>query len=464
MRIKCANIVVLLSLFFCNHSICQNDIQAVLNKIKNDYFSLYDEPDSSSFIQYAQKIIKQTKDTFSVIGRLAAYFGDPHLTVIQAGIIRDFKPTIEIESKSKQDLERYFSINTIGNDRFAGYWVSDLKNCVIALIKDSLNNGIYDGYVVEAKDSVIVGKRIIRLHTENDEFKWVNFIDYDDGYAYRSIERMKELDLNEFQVGYYCRWKRVKNYSPGILNALLPLSRKAFLQIIDTSTILITIPTCSDENISIVDSLVDRFRHELSKSRLLIIDVRNNTGGDPRVYSRLLPFVYTNPIKKGKGFTLVTEDLILYEQRQLGRMDSVVNAEKYAQRKGYIDSLLRERGTRRPGAGKTYYSDSIYTYPQHVAIIANYGTVSAAEVMLLNMKQSKKVTIFGENTAGGADNLDYFPVLLPSKKYYMFVPSFRVIPTGQHLHYGSRGIAPDIYIPRQEKNQIQFVQKYFEKN
>ncbi len=91
--------------------------------------------------------------------------------------------------------------------------------------------------------------------------------------------------------------------------------------------------------------------------------------------------------------------------------------------------------------------------------------MSAAELMIFNFKQSKKVTTFGERTYGAVDNSDFYTVPLTSSRYILYIPSSTtVIPYHEKERFDGIGIFPDVPITGDKTDWIEFVKKYYEKS
>jgi Peptidase family S41 len=456
-------ILLLVAGFYSVAAYSQDDLTFVLKQIRKNYFALGVPADSLVFEQYVKKVIdKPHPDTFSAISKIILFFDDPHLIFLQTNVHRSAdsnslfgtKKTTDILSETDQAIRK--------GDGIAGYWIDDHADFVVAITRNKENNKIVEGYAVESRNKFYTGKKIFSFPDTKSKKRIIDFIIPDGNY--RQAAWMTFTGPDEFQVGHYSRWRKIGKYKMGTLSAIKVYDYTASAQVIDTGILLFRIPEHSDENIAIMDSLVDAYKDQLSKAELLIIDIRNDPGGTPRVHSRLLPYVYTNPIVRGQGYTFISEELIGYERFSLRSMDSSQNPQAFQKQKAHIDTLVARKGTLSFLSGKTMTQDSVYENPRRVAILANYACMSAAEVMLLAMRQSKKVTIFGENTAGATDNLDYFPIKAPSGKNLLFIPSFRISPIKEYGNYSKTGIVPDVLISKHEKNWVEFVIKYFEKN
>jgi C-terminal processing protease CtpA/Prc len=101
----------------------------------------------------------------------------------------------------------------------------------------------------------------------------------------------------------------------------------------------------------------------------------------------------------------------------------------------------------------------ILKYPSRISILINDGTASSAELFLLRAEQSKKVTLYGQNTSGAVDYGETVFTILPCKFYSLYYPA------SKSLHSIKRpldniGIAPNVSIPESDTDWIDFVMKY----
>jgi C-terminal processing protease CtpA/Prc len=98
--------------------------------------------------------------------------------------------------------------------------------------------------------------------------------------------------------------------------------------------------------------------------------------------------------------------------------------------------------------GSVYKQDSIYDNPKHISILINDKSLSASELFLIACKQSKKVTIYGESSSGGAgDKLDAYPFSAGCENYLVRIPISKRIGQVYTPAIDNVGIPPDIFIP-----------------
>jgi C-terminal processing protease CtpA/Prc len=102
--------------------------------------------------------------------------------------------------------------------------------------------------------------------------------------------------------------------------------------------------------------------------------------------------------------------------------------------------------------------DSTYTYPKKIGILTNRGTMSSAESFLLIAKQSKKVTLFGENSGGTLDyaNTQYFDIPCDDYSLAIAISRSKRLPENP---IDNIGIPPDVKINPLEKDKVQLVQQ-----
>lgn len=237
------------------------------------------------------------------------------------------------------------------------------------------------------------------------------------------------------------------------------------------STFYLRIASFGDE---LGNILTKKHWKEITSSPNLIIDIRNNRGGQDNYYSLLSDLIYTQSYdNKGVEWYATKNIIKMYE-------DALKNGEIRDGEEGILwtKTLIAEMKKNiggfvihpMMGADKTVSNDTVYTYPKRVGIIINQGNASSAEQFILMAKHSSKVTLFGnENTAGVLDYSNTMNVNLPSKKYELIFPISRSRRLPMHP-IDNIGIAPDIMIPYPATEQLfdrldqwtYFVQNYLE--
>lgn len=139
----------------------------------------------------------------------------------------------------------------------------------------------------------------------------------------------------------------------------------------------------------------------------LIIDMRNNGGGNPAMVALVCSYLFgPEPVH--------LNDLYW---REGNRTD--------------------EFWTRKELAGKRYLNKDVY-------VLTSNRTFSGAEEFTYNLKNLKRATIVGETTGGGAHPGGGFRI---SEHFGMFVPTGRAISPITKTNWEGTGVTPDVSVP-----------------
>ena len=166
------------------------------------------------------------------------------------------------------------------------------------------------------------------------------------------------------------------------------------------------------ENPGIIDDILD----ELKGHKALIIDVRQNTGGDDRYAARIA------------GAFADNENNIYSVQTRNG-----INHHDFDEKKFYSTKKIGDEQFLKP-----------------IAILTDRRTISAGEVFCLHMKSFNQVTQIGDTTAGDfatTGNRSF----LPNGWHYKFPVQLFLRPNGEYLD-GNGGNVPDILIKNTESD------------
>ncbi len=241
------------------------------------------------------------------------------------------------------------------------------------------------------------------------------------------------------------------------------LSTTSSITKLSPSTLLIRLPSFEWNQKSIIDSLLKANETWLSETPNWIIDIRGNSGGTDYAFSNLLPFIYTTPVKIYPDEFRSSKSSIEMLEQSLKEEELSATAKEFTQRliglmkanpSGYVNPY-----------GKRYFEsklDSIYTHPKHVAILIDRNSASSAESFLLTAMQSKKVTVYGENSAGilDYDNVHFFDI--PDDNFNLVIPIARSTRLPDHP-IDNIGITPTVKIDPQRKDKISFIQEQLER-
>lgn len=440
------------------------DIGFVLDKINANYAGLPFKKKLNADSLLKQNSLLHVTDTFRVLAEILLFYNDRHL------IIYDFKNAAFKEDstllKHRADsLTVYLqkaAISTGKRDPAEGYWKIDYNNCIVAMIKSVNSKTSYNAYVVESSAGIPAGSRLFSLTRKGNSFV-TDYTDPDFKYRFFCISEFSDR-FQTLTTGPYGRWEKITNYQQ---NTLLQLNRFSYapeLYPLDSSTVIFRLPDCSPGVSKKVDSLINLRKEILANCKTLIIDVRNNAGGVVNAYYPILPYVNTGNIISQSAYQYSSADIIDNKKASLERAIKNGRLQRAETLKKEIDTMEKKPGQFIFFKGDTLKFDTPFQKPANVAIIANYGTMSAAELLLLDCMQSRKVTVFGEPTAGANDFLDFYATTTPFGNYELYIPSVKRIRTATEHTDPFFKILPDRKITRQTKDWIEYIRRYYEKN
>jgi len=437
------------------------NLDFLVAKIKNDYPGYRNKRKAVQFDKYLLRLAKdKTKDTFALLSKATTFFNDLHL------VLYDFNIAKFIDS-SQCKVQKRAILNYLNNqgkknvNSYEGYWLSEYGNCIIGLKKVTASPISYKGYIVETTTKAPIGYCVFELVKEKDGNYSTDYREEEMGY--RIFLKSKFKDSNTLYLNSYGKWRKIRNYKIGMLKAYKSFKYDIIFSKLDKETVLLTFPDFSGYNVKIVDSIIKKNDSLISTANTFIIDIRNNMGGTIRNYLPLIPFICTQPILRPNFYQLCSDDAIADFENDIKELDENVSSKLIKKNSDRRDSMLAHHGDFLFGLGDSLANNfKIREYPKNVAIITNNNCLSAAELMLLDFKQSKKVKIFGEITGGALDNLDALKIKLPKSGYYLFIATTKRIFSNSQPSYDNVGVKPDVSISDSTVNWIEFVKHYYE--
>ncbi|MBS0190100.1 MAG: S41 family peptidase [Phycisphaerales bacterium] len=241
-------------------------------------------------------------------------------------------------------------------------------------------------------------------------------------------------------------------------------SREFFVRRVSPTTLWVRFPDFLYKNAAAVADLLESHRGMIESTPNLIIDIRNNGGGDDNVYRGLLALTYTRPIYKIGVEYLATEQNIQAWERWLEIRDRLSPESKRSVEK--LVAKMRSNVGAFVGWGERPFSierfDSVMATPRRIGILIDHAK-SSGEQFVLEARQSRKTTLFGRGgTDGVLDFANVRTVPLPSGKFLLHYPTSRSMRLPDEP-VDPAGIGPDIRIPESEEDDISFVQRWLER-
>lgn len=242
-------------------------------------------------------------------------------------------------------------------------------------------------------------------------------------YRYRPKSSQKEIDYDA----------QMEHYEPQFVHCK-----------VDDETYLIRFPSCaqSEERKKWLGDALSAYRD--SGCENLIVDIRDNAGGNDGMYEPILQQLYDHPASIDNIAFRVSDQSIAFVRKSMGNTPwgrSILKRAKRADNGTYVDFYETKEIPLK--------YDKVQTLPRRAALIIDRGVASAGEDLVLEVRASSdRTTIFGrDNTVGCIDdgNCVTFGYTQDSTKW-MMIPLSRSNRVVAGRGVDSDGIAPDVRI------------------
>lgn len=458
-------VLILLPPAYCLAQKESDDLSFFLEKIKSSYAGYPEKSKGSQFDAFVKKVVSEDKgDTFRMMARIADYFGDHHIQLFQMDAVVNRKQDTVNAPTTLKKVKDYLKNNTVKRKRYEGYWLNDYNNSLFAIIEDKKGKTAYKVYLIETRSKILpVGTLIAELEGNGTNNFFARYLVPGSGHSIfiRPVFKSDSILL----WGEYAKFRKLSDYdfTKPRLSSAISWKPQNTGRLLNDDTYLLTIPDFAIQ-LGSVDSIIKADSAKIYAAKNLILDLRDNRGGQATEYKPITPLVYTRPIRNITASILCSDDLINAYKDGLAQTLQArpVDSASVKELQKTVSELERGRGTFIPDNGLTYIRlDKVLSVPNNVGIITNYACQSAAEMMLLDFKQSGKVKIFGEATFGAIDYLNGITMETPSGKYlFTLATAKRNVAPGEKPLDG-KGINPDISIPDSVPDWVLFVNDYY---
>ncbi|NTE03272.1 hypothetical protein G6M26_42195 [Agrobacterium tumefaciens] len=444
----------------CN---CGDNFKYLTQRITKNYVGYADKVkplNSQQFKKFTdslQQIANQSNayQCLSLCREWLDFFKDKHIefgidfSKLSPDSVRTFFADEEKTSWTTNSFKSYLQQNSSKLDSIEGIWSYGIYE--VGIIKNT-NSNHFKGFITKADSIRWMPQQIkFRLLKQGGQYQ-VSYFSGGDHSEQHPILTKKGDTLN---FGIYGRWIK----GPKIKHQTFPTTIEEdtpSFTLLDQKTSLIKLPSFKSKYRTQIDSLIITHKAQLAHCEHLIIDIRDNSGGSTNSFEKLLPYLYTNPIKVDGGVVWATEDNIK-DCYDIEYPD--ISAQNKQEMKKDVKKLREHLGQHYQLYNEKIIKFSkILKYPSRISILINNSTASSAELFLLRAEQSKKVTLYGQNTSGAVDYGETVFTSLPCKFYSLYYPA------SKSLHSVKRpldniGIAPNVTIPESETDWINFVIK-----
>ncbi len=406
-------------------------------------------------------------DCDALLGKWVAFFEDGHLSVRRSveaapGTGSAGQPTDEAIRDRFADWPRRDLTEPEARRRLAS--LGDGRSPIEGIWENA--DGAYRGVVLRDEDS---GDRFTMSILRADSVWWVPgqvkaIFEPGDGDEYDVRFFMRDHSENAW-TGHVRRnalvldgsfvWFREWPAAPDDLprdsiDNLLNLTFAA--RELEPGTILIQLP--SFDRTQPMDSLFEAEGERIAAADRLLVDLRGNGGGSDYNYRHLIPLVYTDPIHIVSNEALATVDNIRVNE-QLAADTTLADGIRTGLASS-VEQMKTAEGGWYPFPDRTHEEEAVLERPRRVDVLVDGGCASSCEQFLLAARQSRKVTIYGQPTAGILDFGNVRGASMPGGALVLYHPTTRSKRLPHHPVDGV-GVPPDVAIPTGEPDPVAWI-------
>lgn len=211
----------------------------------------------------------------------------------------------------------------------------------------------------------------------------------------------------------------IRDYpEPGVEKDRLVPADEFFLRRLSPRTLWLRLPNFASESRETIEAILSENDALLRSTPNLVIDLRNNSGGNDSSYAKLMGYLYTRPIYAiGAEIRSSARNIAFYEALiDGGGLD--------AETRDYVVALVgKMKASDAAFVPQTDRDFIITTYPEvmpfpkRVAIVGT-GAGSSGDQFVMDARFSRKVTLMGGPTAGVIDYSNVAEAPLPNASGY----------------------------------------------
>jgi Peptidase family S41 len=436
---------------------CRVNLDSVLRHIQVNYPGYpLKNTDSKEFDQFLQKAREDadrtilSKECQKVINSFLSWFADGHLGVSYSGDV--FKPRQIKAQKTPvwegltEEIAKQYIDSLPAKDSLTGIW-QGYESFYKALICKSEDGGGYRAFLIETinqnwKPGEVKmeffpdkkGKMVCTFYASDHKPEHPKF-----------VQRKNILEIKKTTV-----WNRIypADDHPESVEAFVSARYKWTQEFRpwNNDAFYVQLQNISAGVKPLIDSLVKEYRKEILSKKILILDLRDNEGGDLTVFESFWPILLNDKaVIYGTTFLCTPFNVAAYT-KQIESMKGQIDPQ-------YLD-MAREMAAHTGGnwtiQNDTLTPDSNYAFPEKIILLVNRICKSSTEDFILALKPGKRVIIAGERTGGVADFEETVDVMLPCTSLILYHP----IGISNRLPFQAidgQGIMPDILLHSKSK-------------
>jgi C-terminal processing protease CtpA/Prc len=457
----------------CN---CRDNLKFVVERVKKNYVGYNDKVNASNnkrFEIFTDSLLDEASKApayqcLPLIRKWLTFFQDKHLSIsyndnhYTKEKIRNYYAHEERTDWTDSLFNSYLNSRKSSLDNLEGIWKDHTGAYEIGIAKDKKSKNDFIGFIIEADGARWTPQQVkLRITKKGSQYFLKYFRAADHSLGTLSFQKINDtLTLGDGTVT--SKWYKNMAVLPKPAVQNLGNDSGPTFKILDDKTGVLQMPSyASLDYVNAVDSILKKNLGETAKHDHLIIDLRNNYGGSVLMYDKIIPYIYTNPIVTEGGSVLATEDNIrdYYSNIPSNVSDSMKKV--FERNLSQLKSHLNELYPLYPVDTITF--SKVMASPKSVSLIINRNTASAAELFVLQAKQSSKVKLYGANSSGAIDYLEVVRAKLPCDFYSVGYPACKSLRLPNYP-LDNVGIKPDIEIPSEVSDWIEFVKADRTKN
>lgn len=462
--------------------LCSQNFDFAYQKLKDNYAGWSDKvrPDNqvafdllSAEIKEQAKSITNDRECYFLLKKWFDFFQDGHvfITPITPYSIDDHPEVATIRASkvpvlpfNETSFTQYLKENGNKTENVEGIWESDDKAYRVGILKDKKDLNKYTGFLLADRDAAWKTGKVKFEMTQVAPLRYTTkyyYADFSTEISFtREVKNFLVMEnLYKFTKVFPIPKEEVNDED--IKQRILDFR----IEQLDNETALFVLPPFTLINgPEYIKDIIKDSKHILDNSPNLIIDLRNNPGGDDAAYESLFPYINTSSIvRKGGVFRSTFENTISVRHELEAIQSYPAYKERLSPKLQHILRLMEANSGRFVnGPDKEFPLGSVAPNPKKVAFLVNKNTASTAEQFILEAKQSKKTIVFGENTKGLADYIEVRDWGMPC---YGWRVAFALAKSARlpQNPIDNVGIAPDIKINEKEADWVEFVRNYLKK-
>jgi hypothetical protein len=452
----CIYLLIIFNVSFSQNCNCSQNFTAVQLSVEKNYAGFTDKVNTKTKAQYNSMVKQLTnealaanneKSCYNILKKYVQFYKDGHLqlSTLPENMVENIQYQLLPEN-----VELYFKNKDI-TANIQGIYTSE--NYELAIVPHATQKNTYVGIVISSKNENWKQGMIKMVLTPVAKNYYNTIFFYGDFEKTETEAYFAGNVLDILAVGIFDKKLTAdeKNKLPSNYESVFPKQDISF-SFPNNHTAILFLGSFQNMYEQVIDSLMTVHKQALEKRPNWIIDLRYNGGGGTGTYKSILPYLFTNAIKRsGSYYWLSTEHIAKYETALAENPNwpqKVKNAFE-----NYIKIGKVKPNSWHYEAGNTYTFNKIQPNPKKIMVLTSKNTASSAEIFLMDAKQSKKVTIIGSTTAGVVDYGDGNNFTIGCSKLYITIPA-RKSAYLKYQSFDNVGIKPNIICNAKDALQI----------